>query len=125
MKYELCKQLKDAGFPQNVWDFDLCNFAYSDTDGFDELHLLHEDNDEGRRTGNDYRHRESDKIVWVKCPTLSELIEACGNYFWKIEKQKDGSFVAIGLMSNDLPLPVGQDATPEEAVARLWLAINK
>lgn len=56
-------------------------------------------------------------------PTLSELIEACGEQFLSLEKNPDGWLASS---EEDGNMPVGIDgATPEEAVANLWLALNK
>lgn len=53
-------------------------------------------------------------------PTLSELIKACGADFYKLVKE-DGSWYAYDLaMQND-----HYGTTPEEAVGRLWLALQK
>ena len=62
---------------------------------------------------------------WIDIPTLSELIEAC--------KPTENSFFRLGLsesgwMCRDISLE-GQKLigykTPEEAVAELWLMLNK
>lgn len=128
MNYELCKKLKDAGFPQEYRKSNpIADFAYYDKS--EELHLLHDDNDTGWWIGNEYG--EVDRLdiervlkEFTKCPTLSELIEACGkdkvfnlyngNKRWeasKIGKEEDAFH--------------GYGQTPEEAVANLWLALNK
>ncbi len=90
MTYELLKQLKDAGFPQN----------------------------------NHYYCREDGIISDVCIPTLSKLIEACGDKFGFLSKvQGENSFIA------QVPGGVAQfndkSSTPEEAVIRLYLALNK
>lgn len=54
-------------------------------------------------------------------PTLSELIEACGEEFYKLTKQVEGWYA----MSMSALKEIGPCPTPEEAVARLWLALNK
>lgn len=56
-------------------------------------------------------------------PTLSELIEACGDGFWGLIN--DGLFKAFQKdirVVNQMGF-VGD--TPEEAVANLWLELNK
>lgn len=53
-------------------------------------------------------------------PTLSELIEACGHNFWILQRDPiTDTFVASFDDYNE------EGKTPEEAVARLWLALNK
>ena len=93
MKYELAKELRDAGFPQ---------------------------------TGNGKSVGPPDALVMrradgVYSPTLSELIEACGMPF-----TLEGNIVAA-----DAPIWMAESkgltadgATPEEAVARLWLGLR-
>lgn len=101
MTYELAKQLKDAGFPQNGTPLNMVNYA-----------------------------------------DLSELIEACGDDFRNLEKHDeeeinmaaildiDSRWTAYGTEKerNDKRLaliPNYFGSTPEEAVANLWLALNK
>jgi len=62
----------------------------------------------------------SDAKVGWKVPNLSELIEACGDEFYSLQKDSDG-WVAMAKSE----WIVNQNAsTPEEAVANLYLAIN-
>jgi len=94
--YELAKKLKDAGykFPAN----DGCANCWGDL---------------GQGC--------SEECGKEHCPTLSELIEACGDGFGKLEKHRPnigwGAYADNGIDEFGL--------TPEEAVARLWLALNK
>ena len=102
MNYELAKELKDAGFPQDGKEG-----LYVDFEGKVEF--------EG-----DPKNPKIEDLFY--CPTLSELIEACGDKFIQLEKSLN--WWAIG---EDEPLEPQQyeGNTPEEAVARLWLALNK
>lgn len=96
MNYELAKQLKEAGFP-----------------GAEHWCIYHEWND---------HHDECDYY-----PTLTELIEACmindycfemggRSHWWAIVRDKNNQKAIVSV----------QDApTPEEAVAKLWLVLNK
>lgn len=54
-------------------------------------------------------------------PTLSELIEACGDEFKVLERVAKNKWIIVG---SDKRNPRLAD-TPEEAVAKLWLALNK
>lgn len=128
LSYELCKELKDAGFPQqlNHGDWAFCVDCHGDNfkDDDDELHLMHYDNDEGGFVGNNYNHRWEDyhKSNWVKVPALSELIEAVcskGNAI-SLRGSTNGAW-AVSLFS-DTRNQYGD--TPEEAVARLWLSLH-
>lgn len=97
--YELAKQLKDARFPESKSD----------------VAILDE------KTGITYYH-----------PTLSKLIEACGKDLYSLQHclldNMPGEWYVISSVSspngkrNDGP--VFYSNTPEEAVARLWLALN-
>jgi len=103
MNYELAKQLKDAGFSQEL------------------KHGTMIDGEDCDVCGN--------HVYYV--PTLSELIEACGEErtiriqsYWEgndLRWQADtcGNFAP---WDNAHVSEVG--STPEEAVARLWLALN-
>lgn len=54
-------------------------------------------------------------------PTLSELIEACGDKFDAlVSSERSG-----GWMATDGRGLSGDGSTPEEAVANLWLELNK
>lgn len=100
MNYELAKQLKDAGFPQ-------------ESDGLTSVYYQ-EDKERIR-----LRHIEND--TEVKIPTLSELIEACvGKVFMLlINRNLEGRWASA------VDGKGASGDTPEEAVARLWLALNK
>jgi hypothetical protein len=86
MKYELAKELKDAGFPGIV----LCDC------------------------------HEPSKVL--DAPTLSELIEACGERFFSLQTSGKGG---PGWYSIATGMVTAEGTTPEEAVARLWLALNQ
>ncbi len=76
MNYELAKQLKDAGFPQQREGLFMLVYCTSEDCCNNQLHLIHDDNDEGNETGNDYGHRTKDWNEYIKCPTLPELIDS-------------------------------------------------
>ena len=110
MTYELALKLKNAGFPQTsslfVWAIggDKCEDEFT--------YLLREDDS-----------WSANEII--NAPTLSELIEECGEEFCILqtkitdnpnEKYRAGTFDGVG---------VCYGSTPEEAVAKLWLALNK
>lgn len=111
MKYELVKKLKDAGFP-----------------GIKEI---------PQKTGGLDVH-----ILTLRFPDLIELIEACGesfnelvrehypkgNIYWKAYLTEE----AFDNSEDQKSYPCVLDCcgfecgdTPEEAVANLWLKINK
>lgn len=57
----------------------------------------------------------------INPPTLSELIEACGDEFKSVEKD----FRIKHWEAWDRYGAYGKGKTPEEAVANLWLELNK
>lgn len=64
-------------------------------------------------------------------PTLSELIEACGDRFGAMDVIRFAGQPTIYVAGEyitrdgDIDSPRGEGQTPSEAVARLWLAIHK
>lgn len=116
MNYETAKKLKDAGFPQEIGDDVSRNCYFSDDD--QKTYLAWHPN--AKLYGNS-----------CKCPTLSELIEACGysvnlsnliGYREKYETTDD--WIATKHYGFKRPEDIGTGKTPEEAVANLWLALN-
>lgn len=104
MNYELAKELKDAGYPQTVG-------------GGDEYH-------DPSKTNGGYAYG----------PTLFELIEACGAEFNMVNITANADQVNkkwhalagyVMELSDALTNTHTFGATPEEAVARLWLALNR
>jgi len=91
--FELAKQLKDAGFPLKEATFS------------DEF----------------LKCTSFDGVTVYVSPTLSELIEACGD--------KSVLVITIGtafttVLHGESGL-ICNGSTPEEAVAKLWLELNK
>lgn len=112
ISYELAKELKDAGFPQGksakiyyIVDCPLPN---------------------GRMKPQECEQGADLSVVNVSefcdIPTLSELIEACGEEFHCILKR--GEEEGDKWEARSLNTRVNAN-TPEEAVAQLWIAINK
>ena len=92
MDYELCKKLKDAGFP-----------------------II-----EHMNKAPECRNWVIIRTEKIYIPTLSELIEACGEGWFQLHKEgnnwqaKCSQFDWAGLCSS-----------PEEAVSKLWLKLNE
>jgi len=106
MNYELAKQLKNAGFKQ-IRHYDVKDY-------------LPEPLEDGSYNKNDL----------ISVPTLAELIVACGDKFNNLHffhyerKNLDNKWICN---FNDEFNSDGdsEGTTPEEAVARLWLKLNK
>ena len=107
MEYELAKELKDAGYKQvGSWWMDK-NGKYCEP---------------------------SMQICECVDPTLSELIEACGDGFRSLANPVDNEWFAESqnppfkkceTCDSTIQYPeLYHGETPEEAVARLWLALN-
>lgn len=106
MTFELTKELKEAGFPM----------------------LLSNMGAEAPRCGVGYQIDGA----WYYDITLSELIEACETTFeekfhFHLLFSSGDWYAQYDDANFNLPNPTeqGKGSTPEEAVARLWLALNK
>lgn len=101
MDYQLCKKLKDAGFPQNG-------------------------------NGGWFPHGDDATEEGSHCyvPTLSELIESCGEDFIELEKILNkwyckGKWEKFGDGLGYYPKYDVDGSTSEEAVALLWIELHK
>lgn len=114
MTYELAKQLKDAGFKQGSG----FSTRYIQDD---EQVLICSGGDDHCACPVCYGYEEG----FVAVPTLPELIEACGNNFGSLHSLGNNKWAAevfsyrVGTASHE------DGVTPEEAVAKLWLRLNK
>jgi len=106
LNYEICKILKEKGFRQI-----LENGYYHGKDFPAE---------------NSYEHSDycSNGIYEdsIACPTLSDLIEACGFGFFQL-KRFGKQWKAYGCIKSNKLYSYGD--LPEKAVANLWLELNK
>lgn len=103
MTYELAKKLKEAGFPQGgsgLW--------YTTATQVSRLHEIEP---------GDVIEME---VKPVYSPSLSELIEACGDRFSYLKKVGDQWDTSA---DNEGWGVYG--STPEGAMAKLWLALNE
>lgn len=106
ISHELAQQLKDAGFPQDIPEW---------RSGPD-IGLV-DDTQKPNMTADEI------EATFVYDPTLSELIDACGEHFFAlsapIERKGYENWVASG------GTKMQKGPTPEEAVAKLYLALNE
>lgn len=110
INYELAKQLKDAGFPQDLKDF--TDIWISRCEGEIKIDVYDREN----------KYLSKNELYFT--PKLSQLIEACGDKFyslvyalkddWRCFSERDGDYI-----------DTADGKTPEEAVAKLWLELNK
>lgn len=112
MNYELAKKLKNAGFPYTEKTYQVVYPpGVIQKPGSYIGAGMSEVIDQGQ----------------VRIPTLSELIEACGLEFKLLEY--DPIQIDLDLRWMALPNPTSTHgeygSTPEEAVANLYLALNK
>ena len=102
MDYSLAKELKEAGFPQHA--------------------------NKPSYMGSRLMAVNSDNTDYAFPPTLEELIEACGEAYFNLQYITTDD---EGWMASKYPgqpgkyKSVGYCRTPTEAVARLWLALNR
>jgi hypothetical protein len=117
MNKELAEELKAAGFPQEL---KLGSMFYASLDGLLETAC------------NEYGY-ECECEGWrnpitgyTKAPTLSDLIEACGDSFILLcHNPFRNEWIAGDTVPPKEAKHFGEGSTPEEAVAKLWLALNK
>lgn len=96
MSYELALRLKNAGFPLKCTIYSEDDFVFGMA-----VDLA----------------KEPQQVMY---PLLEELIEACGEGLVKLVREEENCWYAHGV--NDT---LGHGRTPSEAVANLWLALNK
>lgn len=109
MTYELAKELKEAGWPV-LAERKKTRFLWVLSKKGWNIHF--------GRTKKQVINMELLGNEVLPCPDLSELIEACGEDFESLGREANMWF-CIG------PLFLYEGTTPEEAVARLWLALNQ
>jgi len=143
MDYDLAKKLKDGGFSQKMKSGDYGYYKeklFTHTGG-GHIEPL------GRTEGlylevgsmccfsnydEDLKYFDNiyDDLI-TKVPTLSELIEACGDEFVDLERFNNGKWGCNKIYNCLNCTPEGWDDwvvtgdTPEEVVSLLWLALDK
>jgi hypothetical protein len=113
MNIELAQELKEAGYPQ-----DLNMFYWIARPGRNYSVIY------GIPTGQE-KPRIPKGTEFYASPMLSDLIAACGNGFEGLSKLDELQWLAISKVELPDKSPGRIGATPEEAVARLWLALNE
>lgn len=106
MDYKICKQLKDAGFSQRK----------------EVTYIYFNEKTEKESIGESYGTPPNCCYI----PTLSELIEACGDELFGLQRSDNQTGNKWSAWSKFPEALVEKGAeTPEIAVANLYLALNK
>ena len=140
MDYELVKKLEEMGFPQGLKEGDFIYISSSKLEeiGKDEKGLLLRRVEIGCKLMINKDHQLNcgenrnqlcgyDGKIY-KIPVLSELIEACGEEFYQLLHKDEGGWYAAGKLHIDGIMAFnsfGNGESPEEAVAKLYIALNK
>jgi len=116
MKRELARELKVAGFPMPPYRAGHYFYPHEDDTGW---------TDTARRHGVTVTHYDlEDRLQDLEngyyCPNLSDLIEACGDSFSRLYILK-----TIWTAESDNLEQIAMGDSAEEAVGRLWLALNR
>lgn len=104
MTHELARRLKEAGFPQ-VYKYG--KLYYNSQKGFIPASFALQNE---RMVDGDLRF-----------PDLNELVEACGARFWNLAQLSDNK---TWVVHSVYPDHRETGFTPEEALAKLWIALN-
>lgn len=103
MNYELAKELKEAGFPQNPDNR--------------ELHTE-------KCGGWENPDPECRIDTRPRVPTLEELIEACKPYLRQITFHSDGTVDAKCGAKSPFPNRIYSSRTLDHALSKMWIALN-
>jgi hypothetical protein len=115
MTREFAKELKHAGFPIPAYRPGHHFFPHEDNAGWSDFARDH-----GVTIGHfELENRLQDIKDGYYCPALSDLLKACGPRFARLSIVKD-----IWFAQCDEPETTAMGQSPEEAVGRLWLALN-
>ena len=116
MDRELAKQLKMAAFPIAKYRAGHKFYPSESAEGWSDATRTH------GVTIHQYEleSHSHDIESGYYCPSLSELIAACGAKFARLFVMKTQWFA-----ESDKPEEAAVGDTPEEAVGRLWLALKK
>jgi len=113
---ELAKELKIAGFPMPPYRAGHRFYPHENDTGW---------TDAARRHGVTITHYDlEDRLQDLRngyyCPNLSDLIEACAASFSRLSVTK-----TIWTAESDHPEQMALGDRPDEAVGKLWLALNR
>lgn len=146
ISHELAKQLKDAGFPQENGSEYFVPSGIEYDNGYGEKKITDKDSlilntdrvqsyyNDGifyvGEYGNDNDLKYSINLL-VRIPSLSELMEACGDKFNFLQRGNNNQWLSTGgpIIHNeggpDWYKYVSEGSAPDEAVTKLYLALHK
>jgi len=104
MNYKICKELKDAGFPQKLKYGDW----YYENLGEEKVPTMNVG------AGIEFP-------MCAKIPTLDEIIEEIGEDFGELQRDDDGTGVVWYVSHRSIRGMIGEGKTPFEAVAKLYI----
>jgi hypothetical protein len=115
MKREVARELKSAGFPIQFFRVGHKFYPSEKSSRWSE---------ESRHNGvtvtpYELQNHSRDIEEGYYCPTLPDLIEACGEHFARLYVE-----AAIWTAESDHPPVVARARSAEEAVAKLWLDLH-
>lgn len=115
MNRKLAKELKAAGFPIRFFQVGHKFYPHEKSGTWSEL---------ARKSGvaitpYELQNHNRDIEEGYYCPTLPDLIEACGKHFARLYVE-----AALWTAECDNPRRSAIARSAEEAVARLWLALR-
>lgn len=116
MNRKLAEQLKAAGFPIRFYQAGHKFYPHEKSAGWSEASRKNGVTITAYELQNHLRDIEDGYY----CPALPDLIEACGNDFARLFVEK-----TIWTAQSKDPEKYVLADSPEEAVARLWLALHK
>jgi len=116
VKRELAKALKAAGFPAAPYRVGHRFFPHEESAAWPEAARKHG----ATVTEYELQNHLQDIKDGYYCPTLPDLIGACGAAFGRLSLEKD-----IWTARSKDATKVLHAHTPEEAVAQLWLALRE
>ncbi len=121
LSYEMCAKLRENGYPQagRFWWVIESESGDPKLVGTGEFRLSYSGDE--FYEGYDNKYMVFKKVI---CPTLSELIEACGDRFFELKKM-DKNYYCTADNGNGGLIVSGYFNTPEEAVCNLYLELNK
>ena len=112
--YELIKKLKESGFPQEKYNNGYYFVLRKLPDNREVFIIQYRIEDESR------------KDLYFYVPTLSELIEECGDNFWALYRARHGEYTWSAHSSSDQwDTEISHGKTPEETLINLYLELKK